>query len=608
MVARDLGVFDFLEAAVAALDRLEPDLWPVVFRESTSPKPILVGLSLDVLERGIGAVGSIRIPDFIWHAVAPNDVLSVSTRALPGIQNISPEGLVMARALVRDGVLTRCPSNLPPNGWLLPVPKNSEKASMIVHLVQFNKQHANRPPSFTLPVVEDLAFLIELHYLRAGQGCLAFSEEVGRYLCDPFLRALDDLRLEAPEGAPLLACHVDLKNAFWSLRLPDAFKQTFRVSIDGQTFAFNCLHFGWQYSPVICQTVLGYLLQGLDLVSVLVLHYLDDFLVLGFGAGNVRSAAARLCDLLGREGAIISPKSILEPVPSIVWLGKQLVLSGAGQGVFVVTNQWIVLLGLWLRVALLPLSRKLARRVFGRFSWALRPQVGACPFLAGWWSHVMWGSSFLPSAPLKLVHSLLHCLVMSRRGWTPRRVDSPSSAGRGLVFVDAAFDLDRFKVGLWGPALGGRVFRCGHEVLTQQEAELDSLVQGLSFIVNVGWPVFRLVGDNASSIGQMAGMRARSGLKRHNRNLRRAFYLLQRSDSTVFLEWVPGDLNPADCFSRIDGDFGGDFAAAGLAAWDRFRSLQAFPALPCPVWVANLPKGRTAMDRQLAECPVGAVS
>ena len=163
MVARDLGVFDFLEAAIAALDRLEPDHWPVVFRESTSPKPILVGLSLDVLERGTGEVGSIRIPDFIWHAVAPNDVLSVSTRKLPGIRSISPEGLVTARALVRDGVLTRCPSNLPPNGWLFPVPKNSEKASMIVHLVQFNKQHANRPPSFTLPVVEDLAFLIELH-------------------------------------------------------------------------------------------------------------------------------------------------------------------------------------------------------------------------------------------------------------------------------------------------------------------------------------------------------------------------------------------------------------------------------------------------------------
>ena len=122
VVARDLGVFDFLEAAVAALDRLEPGLWPVVFRESTSPKPILVGLSLDVLERGVGAVGNIRIPDFIWHAMAPNDILSVSTRALPGIRNISPEGLVMARALVRDGILTRCPSNLPPNGWMFPVP------------------------------------------------------------------------------------------------------------------------------------------------------------------------------------------------------------------------------------------------------------------------------------------------------------------------------------------------------------------------------------------------------------------------------------------------------------------------------------------------------
>ena len=138
---------------------------------------------------------------------------------------------------------------------------------------------------------------------------------------------------------------------------------------------------------------------------------------------------------------------------------------------------------------------------------------------------------------------------MSRHGWTPRHVASPSSAGRGLVFVDAAFDLDRFKVGLWGPALGGRVFRCGQEVLTQQEAELDSLVRGLSFIINVGWPVFRLVGDNASSIGQIAGMRARSGLKRHNRNLRRAFYLLQRCD--VRCAYRPSPPSLALCGLRI---------------------------------------------------------
>ena len=60
----------------------------------------------------------------------------------------------------------------------------------------------------------------------------------------------------------------------------------------------------------------------------LVLHYLDDFLAVGYGSGNVRCAAGQLCSALRLEGAIISPKSILKPVPEIDWLGKRLVLSG----------------------------------------------------------------------------------------------------------------------------------------------------------------------------------------------------------------------------------------------------------------------------------------
>ena len=159
-VAADLGVLDFIPAVLLALDALVPEVWVAVFRESTSPKPILVGLSLEVLDRGIGDIGHINIPSFIWHAVASDDTLEIASRQLRNIRGISSEGLVMARALVRDGVLAPCQAALPPNGWLFPVPKNSEKASMIVHVVEFNRQHSSKPPSFSLPVVEDLASLI----------------------------------------------------------------------------------------------------------------------------------------------------------------------------------------------------------------------------------------------------------------------------------------------------------------------------------------------------------------------------------------------------------------------------------------------------------------
>ena len=85
----------------------------------------------------------------------------------------------------------------------------------------------------------------------------------------------------------------------------------------------------------MCQTVLGYILASLGFLDVLVLHYLDDFLLLGYGASRVKWATDRLIgrDALRDAGAIISAKSILELVQQIVWLGKHLSLSGPNLGV-----------------------------------------------------------------------------------------------------------------------------------------------------------------------------------------------------------------------------------------------------------------------------------
>ena len=79
---------------------------------------------------------------------------------------------------------------------------------------------------------------------------------------------------------------------------------------------------------------------------------------------------------------------------------------------------------------------------------------------------------------------------MVRRGWTPAIVLTPPPASRGLIFVDAAFDIHTYKVGLWGSAFGGRVFKRSSDVRTQQEAELDGVIKGVRFIVNVNWLVF----------------------------------------------------------------------------------------------------------------------
>ena len=392
---------DVDDQLIAALDSLRGDVWSCVLRDSTSPVILLLRLDPSVLDRGLGPVGNIPIPEFLWDFLAPLDFQDVTGRDLGEMPEISPEGLIMARALVRDGVLRQCAGggggHQGPNGYLFPIPKNAVKASMIVHLVRLNKCHQFRPPRFSLPSVEDLAFLIQAHSmglqrLSPGSHCLD-------HLNDPFLRELESLRLSAEPGAPLLACHIDLTNAFWSLTLPEPYKNSFRVRIDGKSYAFSCPPFGWRFSLVICQYVLAFVTGSVDTSGVLVLHYLDDFLVIGYGKARVGSVSQRLCDALRKAEAVISTKSVLDPVPEIQWLGKWLVLSGDSAGVFPKGQGGAALLGLWIRAAVLPLTCKHARRIMGRFIWSLRPAAGFAPFLSGWWAHCQWGPNWPRTAP-----------------------------------------------------------------------------------------------------------------------------------------------------------------------------------------------------------------
>ena len=107
-VARDLGMVDVDDQLIAALDSLRGDVWSCVLRDSTSPVTLLLSLDPSVLDRGLGPVGNIPIPEFLWDFLAPLDFQEVTGCDLGEMPEISPEGLIMARALVRDGVLRQC--------------------------------------------------------------------------------------------------------------------------------------------------------------------------------------------------------------------------------------------------------------------------------------------------------------------------------------------------------------------------------------------------------------------------------------------------------------------------------------------------------------------
>ena len=122
------------------------------------------------------------------------------------------------------------------------------------------------------------------------------------------------------------------------------------------------------------------------------------------------------------------------------------------------------------------------------------------------------GAKFAPLAPYRPAE-LPHLVFKGLVSPTPT---ASIHMWWGVLFVDATHHADRFKIGVWGLVLGGRLFHCCPFVKTQQEAKLGALMRGLRMCINVGWRVWRLVGGNESALSKMAGMRVGARLKRQD--------------------------------------------------------------------------------------------
>ena len=124
-------------------------------------------------------------------------------------------------------------------------------------------------------------------------------------------------------GVPLYGTHIDLKYAFWSFVLPESARTVFglRSGPSRRVVGLGRLPFGWKYSPFICEHALARIVERVLPPDILLVHYLDDFLSVHHDKGYLRDNTGNTVIALGREGFIVSPKSVLEPSTHLVILG-----------------------------------------------------------------------------------------------------------------------------------------------------------------------------------------------------------------------------------------------------------------------------------------------
>ena len=288
------------------------------------------------------------------------------------------------------------------------------------------------------------------------QGSSFFLPFYGRARCLGLV--WEALGLPGGGDDELCLCHIVLGNYFWSLRLPEAFWGAFRVLAGtGGVLSFRCLPFGWKYSPILCQKVLERFKEEIGLVGVFVLIHIDDVLIVGREKARVREQARCAVEALCDAGGVISPKSTLEPVTRLVWLGKEVDVDVGEGNVRTVGNTWEALLAHWLHLSVGNCSMRCLQQFLGRAQWLCWPRFGHCPHLSGVWADVAPPPPPpLHLTPIKLLRFMCVVCVLALPGWSV--VSLPRGLGREPVFVyvDAALDGGVYPLGLFLLRLGSR--------------------------------------------------------------------------------------------------------------------------------------------------------
>ena len=121
---------------------------------------------------------------------------------------------------------------------------------------------------------------------------------------------------------------LDLKDAYYSVKIHPDFTKFFRFYFHGVLYEFLALPQGYRDSPRIFTKILKPILSHLRALGYEIVMYIDDTLLLGDTEEECILAVKNACRLLDSLGFTIHPvKSVFKPTQSIEFLGFVLIQS-----------------------------------------------------------------------------------------------------------------------------------------------------------------------------------------------------------------------------------------------------------------------------------------
>lgn len=134
---------------------------------------------------------------------------------------------------------------------------------------------------------------------------------------------IEDCRVVARMISPTsFMAKIDLKDAYHSIPIQSSHRKYLRFFFNGTLYEYNCLPFGLSCAPLVFTKVMKPVAQNLRERGVLLVIYLDDFLILGNSFQECQYNVELTKELLTRLGFIINyDKSSLVPSKICNFLG-----------------------------------------------------------------------------------------------------------------------------------------------------------------------------------------------------------------------------------------------------------------------------------------------
>ena len=207
----------------------------------------------------------------------------------------------------------------------------------------------------------------------------------------------------------------DLKVAFWIFVLPESVRTVFRLRSgpNGRVVGLGRLPFGWKYSPFICEQTLARIVERVLSANILLVHYLDDFLLVHHDKGYLRNNTGNTVIALGHEGFVVSPKSVLEPATQLVFFGKRVDLLERMVWSHEVAH--LQMFVAWLQLVVWWSQRRLMQSFLGFLHWQVRPRGVACPFAAG--AYCWLREERVGHTPVAVLESLVVLQTVAAEPW-----------------------------------------------------------------------------------------------------------------------------------------------------------------------------------------------